>query len=650
MKNILFTVLLLSALLVGCTQPSDLEQALQFAGENRAELEKVLEHYSSSPEDSLKYKAAVFLIENMDAHFSYKSKTWDDFQLELDTLFRNESQSEKLIQGLEHLYSKYAGRLMNDIDYVSDLQTVRADFLIHNIDMAFESWKSPYSCHLSFDDFCEYILPYRAGREPLSDWREEFQKHFIPAVHTRIAERKDTVTAIELCDAIKTYPYSNLSTLLGGLPDYNAHILSVMRTGNCRQYGLQTILAARCLGIPVSLDYTPQWATRSLGHEWNALIQKEGKPLSFGIGDNCNLGEHVELIPDRIPPKVYRQTCAKQNESLAMICGSEEIPQTLASPCMKDVTTDYYPCMDVPVKFDFKAPGKNKFAYLAVFDNQNWIPVSWASVNENKSLFRNLNKNILCLPGYYYNKQFIPAAPPVIIDSMGNIKHIKLDLEKKQTMVLSRKYQIGLVDEYCEEMVGGRFQASDNPDFNNAIDLAEIKEKPEASYQIVSVHTDKAYRYFRYIAPPKSLGCISELEVYESGSDKKLSGKIIGTEQELSDISKENAFDENPLTDFRKYGLLDGVWLGLEFESPKRIEKIVFLPTNDDNCIRNGELYELFYWNNKWISLGKQVGSGEIYKLKFENAPTNALYLLRNLTKGKEERIFTYKENRQVWW
>nr|WP_310648363.1 hypothetical protein [Bacteroides thetaiotaomicron] len=44
---------------------SFLETALQQAGENRVELEKVLSHYKTDPADSLKYKAACFLIENM---------------------------------------------------------------------------------------------------------------------------------------------------------------------------------------------------------------------------------------------------------------------------------------------------------------------------------------------------------------------------------------------------------------------------------------------------------------------------------------------------------------------------------------------------------------------------------------------------------
>ena len=56
-------------LLSACNQVSDhLEQALEQAGTNRAELEKVLRHYR---DDTLKYRAACFLIENMPYH-SYK--------------------------------------------------------------------------------------------------------------------------------------------------------------------------------------------------------------------------------------------------------------------------------------------------------------------------------------------------------------------------------------------------------------------------------------------------------------------------------------------------------------------------------------------------------------------------------------------------
>ena len=43
---------------------SRLKAVLDYSGTNRAELEKVLDHYSQDPADSLKLKASIFLIVN----------------------------------------------------------------------------------------------------------------------------------------------------------------------------------------------------------------------------------------------------------------------------------------------------------------------------------------------------------------------------------------------------------------------------------------------------------------------------------------------------------------------------------------------------------------------------------------------------------
>ena len=61
-KIYLLWVLLVGSLCCSCTGNKRLEYALEFAGENRGELEKVLEHYNDS---GLKQDAARFLIENI---------------------------------------------------------------------------------------------------------------------------------------------------------------------------------------------------------------------------------------------------------------------------------------------------------------------------------------------------------------------------------------------------------------------------------------------------------------------------------------------------------------------------------------------------------------------------------------------------------
>ena len=61
----------IALLLASChpfSRDRELEEALNLAGENRPELERVLEYYK---DDSLKLEAARFLIRNMPGHYSY---------------------------------------------------------------------------------------------------------------------------------------------------------------------------------------------------------------------------------------------------------------------------------------------------------------------------------------------------------------------------------------------------------------------------------------------------------------------------------------------------------------------------------------------------------------------------------------------------
>jgi len=48
------------------------------------------------------------------------------------------------------------------LPYQFDIETISAEKLINEIDLAFQAWQeNVYSKNCSFDEFCEYILPYR---------------------------------------------------------------------------------------------------------------------------------------------------------------------------------------------------------------------------------------------------------------------------------------------------------------------------------------------------------------------------------------------------------------------------------------------------------------------------------------------------------
>ena len=60
------------------------------------------------------------------------------------------------------------------------------------------------------------------------------------------------------------------------------------------------------------------------------------------------------------------------------------------------------------------------------------------------------------------------------------------------------------------------------------------------------------------------------------------------------------------------------------------VTRIQYAPRNDVNHIVIGNLYELFYWDNKWVSLGRQTAKE--HELVYDNVPSNALLWLRNYT------------------
>ena len=70
--------------MIACSRyPADVERSLKLAGENRKELEKVLDHYGKLPKDKLKLQSAYFLIANLPYHYTIRDELMDSFKITL---------------------------------------------------------------------------------------------------------------------------------------------------------------------------------------------------------------------------------------------------------------------------------------------------------------------------------------------------------------------------------------------------------------------------------------------------------------------------------------------------------------------------------------------------------------------------------------
>jgi hypothetical protein len=97
----------------------------------------VLDFYSKNPADSLKYKAAVFLIENLPYRFSYKRiREFDkDFEL-IDTCQMTGGRGRTFISMLK---STSENKQIPETELLPDCEQITSQFLTNNIEFSFKA-------------------------------------------------------------------------------------------------------------------------------------------------------------------------------------------------------------------------------------------------------------------------------------------------------------------------------------------------------------------------------------------------------------------------------------------------------------------------------------------------------------------------------
>ena len=468
---------------------------------------------------------------------------------------------------------------------------------------------------------------HKQGKNPYADLHYK--------VHSAMSE------AMRVFDLTHQFEYYIYSSPFGT----NPNLLFKTKSGKCADETSYTIYLCRQLGIPAAYDFTPHWGNRSSSHSWSVLINEQGKSIPFYMGNFP--GDTAHNFKSYIKPKVFRYRYSLNKQIASDMKYELNIPQLFQNPHFTDVTSEYCTTSDIerPIPDKIK---NNKVAYICVFDNRNWVPVYYGNIHNGKVIFKSMGRCIAYMAATYENGEIVPFGNPFILNKNGELKELSANTNKTITMKLLRKYPfMGAQDYFNSRMDGGLFLGSNNKDFSDSTILHKHKGITNGNWYNIPVTCNKEFKYLRYIGERGSFCNINELEFYDS-EGKKIEGTIIGTDGEPW-ARKENVFDGNILTGFSAKSP-DGNWVGLELKKAMRISKIRYIGRNDGNCIETGDEYELCYWNSKgfWDDLGKKKATDNV--LLFHKIPANGLYILKDLTKGKEERIFTYEEGKQIWW
>ena len=642
MKNNLYWSFTFILLFFYACDSDRLQKILDYSGENRTELESALKNFEN---DTLKYQATCFLIENMSGkHFCFGEGV-DDFYTYIDSVYCIYQEE----YDIPHIYMYYKENVYSSQEpiYVAeDIKNITSEYLIQTVERAFDVWNRPWNTHLSVEEFYEWILPYKLEDEIPEDWWTLYREKFGTLLSDTVKTAKEACRIIN--DRIKELPIHIALETVRPSAIRPSSLINI-KFGLCEDYANLAVYAMRSVGIPVGIETVPHWGNTNNRHTFNVVYDNDGGYYDFSGGED-NPGEHLNRFSHKIP-KVYRNRYSVHPGSLAMRCGKEQVPSFFRSPFMEDVTANYPFIGAKDIVLPAIKETKDRFAYLCVFDPQGWIPVAWAERNGDSLRFKSVGPDIVYHLAYYEKDALVLSGHPFLLDASGHITHF-IPTDEKRSMELYRKNpESENLKSIPGRVKGGRFQGADNPRFQGAEDLHVIADEPPFKYVGVSVESSRPYKYYRYLTSDECNGNMAEVEFYASGSDEPLQGKVIGDYEPSIYYPRNTAdrmFDGDALTFFHTNNM--PCWGGLELERAERVDSIRFIIRNDDNGVRKGNLYELFCMSDgRWVSLGRQTAT-EDDRIVFGDVPAGALYWLRNLTRGREERIFTYEDGKQVWW
>lgn len=644
-KYFFYTYLLSFLFCLSCNldKENKLNKALDLSEENRPELEKVLKNYSL-PKDSLKLKSAKHLIENMVYH------AYIDEGGAYDIAFKNAKITKDSLLSVhpkagvafitnivKPVFCKTIDSLENSPNFkklskrVLDITSINSEFLIDNIEDAFKAFEqNPLNQNVSFDNFLQYVLPYRALNEPIEIGKrsELFNKYkwALDSLKTQPLDSvvnqifKDLKLSVHIFKGPVKYNYKSVPSLSE---------IEATRMGYCEQLCMYMTNVLRSIGIPSGIDRNLRWGVdyKSTVHSWCFYL--DGTRLkAFNLGNN-----EFKIIND-----IYkRSTLTKVYRN--------RFDNTIA-----DVTNQYRDTEDFEIELLWNINNlTTDNIFLGVFNTSTgWDPIaSPYKIKNNKAYFKNISNNLIY--SIYSEKdggrQMLNS--PFKLEKNGVLKFFNKQNNEFEKINLLRKYPPGFPRiehrkiARMKSLDGTILQGSNSGSNNSFKNLYTIKRHRTTQNIKLKLNKNVKYKHLRlkgdslntYLANFKLLD--TNMQVIKNWHktvrwENNLKTKFITDNDQLTFINDKN------------------LCFTYSFKKPIYIGGFEIQSLNDGNHIDINDLYELFYWDKKWLSLGQQKAKDTF--LTYNNVPKNAIYWLKNYTKGKEECIFTLDENGdQVW-
>lgn len=642
LKTVRFgTVCVLLACLMacqGCRMPSPTERIHELA-----------EEYAKEYADSRIINIADLLTDNVAEH---RGMGEDLHQYCIDCHSAWSQSSKTVAELMDSINVIKDGTVLSPSDYKSDCETADVDDLWAYIVDSYRLLNhSRWSRSVNFQDFLDFVVPYRVNEEPLNTmWRQTLTDKY-PDIfsHNSI----DTILSIPKAanEAMKIWngkPFKWTDNLPhGGLGVQGVFI----KAGNCRDYSDAAVFLMRALGIPAGIDMMFAREGAQSSHYWAFILDENGK--TYVSTPEIPMWYDSRLL-NRPANKVYRITFAKQ---LPLFDGTRDSEYCLhprfRNGHLRDVTHAYFDVANLEISMQDKSIRDDSPVYLCNAARNHWSPIAVGKSAGGKAVFSDVAAcGDACIVARWDGANLISLTSPFLIDEDFKPRFFTTSDRFIEAHIYC-KYPLSEKNgDVVDRVIGGRIEGSNNKDFRNLDILHTISSSPKRKITKVKLATGKKYRYLRYVGADSTYCNIGEVEVYADGSDGNIAPgcPTFGTPGDKSGKGTHeypNVFDGDLYTSF-DYKDPSGGWSAVDLGKPKIITSIAYSPRNRDNYIRSGDLYELFFWSdsgNIWISLGKQMADSD--ELVY-NVPQGALLFLKNHTRGVNECVFEYDADRML--
>lgn len=635
---------------------------------------KLLDEYKKTSIE--RYEAACFLIANMPLHQQrYVIEQVDTALLQWlnhadthyyalvqqrsDTALFNPDFNDNILAKADQAYRKatedktFMPPILKFGNF-TDIEVLSPDFIKQHIDHAFAvRARNPFAKYLSFQDFLNYILPYRAMEdnpiETALTYASVYEKYLhtdtTPHIHNVIWRYNLTAKRLRYWGG--TYPFEQPA---------GACELWFLGSEDCANTVDRAALHLRACGIPVAVEYNIAYKIWEGRHYHLSTPTAKGWE-TFNPEESLPEYRHKGFINTL---NVYRIQFAQQaNAPFTLRSEGEPLPDDLSSPFIVDVTDNVASTVKLTLPFTPNTP--HRLAYLASFRTSDYglQPVTWGIIDKHTQTitFEHVVPNHLYYPIYLdEDGETLSFANPFYISTDSSKQGYSLreyKANRKKTLVghIERTYpEAAEMKEAAQRAIGTFVIASDDEKFEQADTIGRILKVANTTWEDLPLRTKRPYRFYRVCGSPEHpnvyLGEIAFLSDQDTTTyttaapyNDRLTPQENAKWKQLWDAPLEQStwkaeYDGQPQTAPDRWPDVT-----LRLPTPKIVNRLRYMAKHAGHTIEKGRTYELFEWSDGyWKRVLTSVATQN--HLNCPSLYEGQLYWLKKQQKAEDSQPF----------